>query len=84
MKAQKFYPRQVLRKLQGDHHDLTRGQLAAIRYATLNGRRLGLRVWVHAAIDTAPLTGAGASHLAAAIVANATTRIEVKEQQGRP
>lgn len=81
MKAQKFYPRQVLRKLQGDHHDLTRGQLAAIRYATLNGRRLGMNVWVYAAIDIAPFTGAGASHLAAAAVANATTRIEVKEHQ---
>lgn len=81
MKAQKFYPRQVLRKLQGDHHDLTRGQLAAIRYATLNGRKLGLRVWVHAAIDAAPLREAGASKLADAVVANATTRIEVKEHQ---
>lgn len=81
MKEQKFYPRQVLRRMQGDHQDLNRGQLAVIRYATLNGRKLGIRLWVHAAIDTAPLVESGAHELADAVLANATTRIEVKEQR---
>lgn len=79
MKTQKFYPRQVLRRLHGDHRDLDKGQLAAIRYATLNGRKLGIRVWVHAAVDTTPLMQTGAQGLAEAVMANASTRIELKE-----
>lgn len=46
MKTQKFYPRQVLRSLIGDHDTLNAGQRAALAYAMRKGRKLGVTITV--------------------------------------
>lgn len=46
MKKQRFYPRQVLRALEGSHDDLTDAQWAAVTYLTRRARKLGLTVLV--------------------------------------
>ncbi|MDN0082418.1 hypothetical protein QU487_06575 [Crenobacter sp. SG2305] len=44
MKPQKFYPRQVLRKLVGEHEALDAGQQAALLFAMRKSRKLGLAI----------------------------------------
>lgn len=46
MKQKRFYPRQVLRSVEGSHDDLTEAQWAVVRYLTVNARKLGLTVLV--------------------------------------
>ncbi len=71
MKTRKFYPRQVLRRLQGGHAALSAGQRAALAFACRRGRKLGYAVSVatQAAFDSPAV--------AAAILANATWRINL-------
>lgn len=75
MKARNFYPRQVLRKLQGEHKQLDAGQLAALHYVLLKGRKLGISVMSGPTATPADLAGAMSKEAAAAILANANTRI---------
>ena len=58
MKARNFYPRQVLRKLQGEHKQLNVGQLAAIRYVLLKGRKLGISLMSGTTATATDLAGA--------------------------
>lgn len=46
MKIRSFYPRQVLRRLQGDHADLSASETAALRFLMLRSRKMGLAVVV--------------------------------------
>lgn len=46
MKVRTFYPRQVLRRLVGDHAELTGATQAALRFLALNSRKMGLCVLV--------------------------------------
>jgi len=78
MKVQKFYPRQVLRSLEGDHKDLDAGQRAAIKYASLKGRKLGLSICVGSTATAADVLAAPSSELVQALFANATTSIVIK------
>lgn len=75
MKTRNFYPRQVLRKLQGEHKQLDAGQLAALRYVALKGRKLGISLMSGTTATPADLAGAMSKDAAAAILANANTRI---------
>lgn len=75
MKQRNFYPRQVLRKLQGEHKQLDAGQLAALRYLLLKGRKLGISVMSGTTATAAELVGAVSKEAAAAILANANTKI---------
>lgn len=79
MKIRTFYPRQVLRKLQGDHKQLDAGQLAAIKYATRKGRKLGLSLMVGSTATAEDVLAATSREFAQAAIANATTRIVLKE-----
>ena len=75
MKTRNFYPRQVLRKLQGEHKQLDAGQLAALRYVALKGRKLGISLMFGTLATSADLAGAMSKEAAAASLANANTRI---------
>ncbi len=44
MKVRRFYPRQVLRRLQGEHEQLDKGKMAAVVYAMRKGRKLGVSI----------------------------------------
>ena len=79
MKVQKFYPRQVLRKLQGDHQALDAGQLAAIKYAIRKGRKLCLSLSVASTASAGEVLAAASPELAQAVIANSTTRIILKQ-----
>lgn len=46
MKKQRFYPRQVLRAVEGLHEELTEAQWAVVTYLTRRARKLGLTVLV--------------------------------------
>jgi hypothetical protein len=78
MKARNFYPRQVLRKLQGEHKQLDAGQLAALRYVTLKGRKLGISLMSGTTATPADLAGAMSKEAAAVMLANANTRITLR------
>lgn len=75
MKVRKFYPRQVLRKLQGDHIRLDDGQFAAVKYAALKGRKLGMSLFVGSTADRLEILAAASSETVQAVIENATTRI---------
>lgn len=75
MKARSFYPRQVLRKLQGKHTQLDAGQLAALRYVASKGRKLGISLISGTTATPADLAVAMSKEATAAILANANTRI---------
>lgn len=79
MKIRKFYPRQVLRALRGDHACLSPGQLAAVRYFSLKGRRLGLLLAVGSTATAENLLATFSLAEAQAVIANASTRIFLKE-----
>lgn len=78
MKVQKFYPRQVLRKLQGEHKALDAGQLAAVNYGVRESRKIGLSLKVSSSATATDLIAAMSYEQAQAIIANATTRIFLK------
>ncbi len=75
MKVQKFYPRQVLRKLQGEHATLDAGQAAALRFVALRGRKLGYSVSVGSTASPDDLLAATSKEAARAVLANSNTRI---------
>lgn len=75
MKVRNFYPRQVLRKLQGEHKKLDEGQVAALRYVMLKGRKLGYSVMSGPTASAEDLLAATSKEAAQAIFANCTTRI---------
>lgn len=75
MKVRNFYPRQVLRKLQGEHEKLNAGQLAALRYVILKGRKLGYSVTSGPTASAADLLASGSEEAAQAVLANCTTSI---------
>jgi len=79
MKIRKFYPRQVLRKLQGEHKALEAAQLAAITYCARKGRKLGISLMIDSTATASELLAAGSPELAHAVIANATTRIILRE-----
>lgn len=79
MKTQKFYPRQVIRRLVGEHKQLTEGQMAVIKYAGRKGRKLGLVLSVGSTASAAALAGAESPYIAHAILQNASTFVFLKE-----
>lgn len=79
MKIRNFYPRQVLRKLQGDHKQLDAGQLAAVKFAVRKGRKFGISLMVGSTATSADVLAATNQASAKAIIANANTRIILKE-----
>lgn len=74
-KPRRFYPRQALRRLQGDHVALSPSQDAALRYLTRRGRRMGYSVTVFPNVCAEALMSAKSEAAFKAILANATTRI---------
>jgi len=80
MKVRKFYPRQVLRRLSGEHTALKPGQAAAVRYAALKGRKLGISIMAISTATAADMAMACNSKQAEAILANANTRIILQEK----
>ncbi len=78
MKIRNFYPRQVLRTLQGDHKQLDAGQVAAIQYAARKGRKLGLSLMIGSTANSADVLASVSRESAQAIIANANTRIFLK------
>ncbi len=79
MKVQNFYPRQVLRRLVGEHRELDAGQRAAIKYAGLKGRKLGLSISVGSTATASEVLAAASPEFAQAVIANATTRIIINQ-----
>lgn len=79
MKTQKFYPRQTIRRLVGEHKQLTEGQLAVIKYATRKGRKLGLTIGIGSTASAAALAAAESPNIAQAILQNANTFVFLKE-----
>lgn len=75
MKVRNFYPRQVLRKLQGEHKNLDNGQMAVLRYVMRKGRKLGYSVTSGPTASAEDLFAATTKETAQAILANCTTRI---------
>lgn len=75
MKIRKFYPRQVIRKLQGEHMALNAAQTAVLRYAMLRSRKLGYAIMAGPKLSPGKLAGAMNAEAAQAILANCTTRI---------
>lgn len=79
MKVRKFYPRQVLRKLHGDHKALDGRQLAAIRYGARKGRKLGISLMVGSTASAVDLAAAENPQQAKAILDSASTRVVVTQ-----
>lgn len=75
MKVRNFYPRQVLRKLQGEHSNLDKGQVAALRFVMLKGRKLGYSVMSGPTASAEDLLAATTKEMAQAILSNSTTSI---------
>lgn len=46
MKKRKFYPRQVLRRLHGEHSNLSEVQIRTLEYLLRRSRKLGVAVSV--------------------------------------
>lgn len=78
MKKRNFYPRQVLRKLQGEHSTLDAGQNAALRYLLRRGRRLGYSVQVGPAVNSGDFPLSGLAKASSVLLSNVTTRILLK------
>ncbi len=75
MKVRNFYPRQVLRKLQGDHAQLNTAQLAALKFVMLRGRKLGYSVMAGPIATPEALLASGSKESAQAVLANSPYRI---------
>lgn len=75
MKVRKFYPRQVLRSLQGDHEQLSAAQMAALKFLFRRGRKLGYAVAFGPNSTPESLLQAGSYESAQAVLANSTFRI---------
>lgn len=78
MKVRKFYPLQVLRKLQGEHAVLSKGQEAAFRFAALKGRKLGIAIVRTGVVNKTELLAAQSNEIAERILANCNTKIVMK------
>lgn len=74
-KPRRFYPRQALRRLAGDHSKLSPSQDAALRFLARRGRKLGYAMAVFPNVDPTQLLQAETAAAAQAVLANATTRI---------
>ena len=57
MKVRNFYPRQALRKLQGEHAELSKGQKSALKVLMLKGRKMGIAVALSQVVDKNELLG---------------------------
>lgn len=77
MKVRSFYPRQVLRRLQGEHKQLDAGQVAAIRYMARKGRKLGLSIAVGSTANLDNVLAAGSAAAAQAIIIAANTCVSL-------
>ncbi len=75
MKKRTFYPRQVLRKLQGIHASLDDGQKAALRFVMRRGRKLGYSVFVGTTATAADKSGAVINDAASLLRESAPTRV---------
>lgn len=75
MKVRKFYPRQLLRRLQGEHSSLGAGQRAALLFVIRRRRKLGYSVQAGPIANSADLLAAGSTGAAQTILANCNTRI---------
>ena len=75
MKVRKFYPRQVIRKLQGEHDALSAAQTAVLRFAMHRSRKLGYSIMVGPNASPTDLAGAINAEAAQVVLANCTTRI---------
>jgi hypothetical protein len=78
MKVRKFYPRQVLRRLQGEHEELTLGQFAALRYLMLRSRKLGYSISAGPAASREDVLAAASAKAAQAVFANSLYRIMLR------
>ena len=75
MKVRKFYPRQVLRRLQGDHTSLNRTQVAVLRFVMRRGRKLGYAIQAGPTANAEDLLAATSAAAAQAVLANSPYRI---------
>lgn len=75
MKVRKFYPRQVLRRLQGEYQKLDAAQLAILRYAMRKGRKLGISMFTGSCATREDLLTAANAQEAKAIIENANVRL---------
>lgn len=75
MKVRAFYPRQVLRKLQGVHSQLGAAQKAALLFVMRRGRKLGYAVMAGPVTTPESLMGARSAQDAHATLANSPFRI---------
>lgn len=78
MKTRTFYPRQVLRKLQGVHTSLDAGQEAALKFVLRRGRKLGYSVSVFPTTTAAQLAGTTSREAADMLLSSAPTRITLQ------
>jgi len=78
MKVRKFYPRQALRRLQGEHQNLAAGQRAALLYVMRRGRKLGYSVSAGPATTSAELLQAATASQAEDMLANSAYRIVLR------
>ncbi|ABD72126.1 hypothetical protein Rfer_4440 (plasmid) [Rhodoferax ferrireducens T118] len=78
MKIRNFYPRQVLRKLQGENKQFDAGQLAAIKYPERKGRKLSLSIVVGMPKSAVDVIKSISQETAQAMIANANTFILLK------
>lgn len=75
MRVRTFYPRQVIRKLQGEHRALNDAQTAVLRFELLRGRKLGYAIEVGPRCSVADFAGSCNALVAQAVLANCTTHI---------
>jgi len=78
MKVQRFYPKQVMKKLSGrDTSTLDKGEIAALTFFMRKGRKYGMEIGV---LDEAKASDllAGSKEALDAIATNTATRIHLK------
>lgn len=81
MKIRNFYPRQVLRSLDGkDIQKIDNAQRKALAYFMKRSRKLNQEIFILNDAKESYLAGAANKEAANAILANCTTRISLKMQ----
>ncbi len=79
MKKRKFYPRQVLKSLEGlNVQDLDAGRKHALQYFLLNSRKLNQQIALLNSASPAELLAATSKEQADAIMQNSGTKIFLK------
>lgn len=80
MKDRNFYPKQVMRKIKGKSVDsLDCGEKAALKFFFLRGRKYGFAISIINNAKPEHLLSTGSKEEAAIILANASSKIFLKE-----